>query len=578
MEENKLYSDRVYSLFLVQTLITSSSVILLYLKLFSEITDTTFFYLTLGLTISTVPVLKFILMSIFFNILKNSIKIQNLFRTIILVSVLINLATVSLLFLLLTLTNEIITKKTDLVAIIIILSTIFEIGITFAMNPFFVDIIGVRKEISKQILISSVAFTASSLSIIIIMGVLPYFSSIEKIGFSIVSGIIIFISLNKFYNIIYHDFDIISDTIKLNINKGQKENIISEEFYSIHINLEKVIANQYSSSTSLIKIIRQFQKNIENMQKNLSELVPILDEIPKKANKLLTILENDINTIKSTLSSKKLIENSIEKISSDLKLLISNLSNLKESTTSTIPSVNVISLEISENLKNIDSLSKNINKTIEMLKSSSKNVPEILERYLSFNSIVSEIMKTTTKINSLRISFDVELKKVEFDKQNKDKFIVISQKIDKLFLELHSTVTSMYIDEEKILIDKDIKTMISEMNEISKSVKKLYSIVQKLNEDININLRILEETKSYPSSIIEQSETILNSLNEIQNGIYKEEKELKDSIKSMEYLKQYLVNIIEDYNDLKNELKKHIKYLESIDIILPKFIEDIYEV
>lgn len=576
MEDNKVSTDKLYSIFLVQVLASSLFTLLIFIRIFINELTGSFFYISTGIMVTIVPITKFIFLIVIQNIIAKNLKTYSTFSIISILSPAFNLSIIFLYSLILGIFNEAISARIETLLITSVLSSLFDLGLFYALVPFFLDVAKVRKNMSRQILISSTIFTSSILTIIVAMIFIPYFSLVDRILFSTFSSLIVFISLLKFYGNLYRDFGVVNDL--LNLSQNRKYEIISEEFYNIQSNLERIIFDQYSSSISLIKIVDQIKNKIDELSEDAEKVVSHIDKNIAELNKLLMSIENDIDSIKTIQDIIKSLDSVINTSVSILESVITSMVKINNDSSSNLPQINLIVREIDEIVKAISDASKNMSKANDILKSISNELPEILDYFFSFNNTIRDIRKISTKINSVRVSFDVELRKIASEKQSKEKLSVISQKIDRLFLDLQSTVNNIFIDEDKVSIDRDIKIITVKTEGMVNEVKRFYEEIRKLSYNVKTVQKIIEDYQTHPSRIKSQTEYIISILNNIKSILGSSVRNFDEMLKSLEEIRNVISKIAEDYQDLRNAVEKHYNQIISVDINVPQFIKDIYGV
>lgn len=576
MEDNKLSIDKFYSIFLVQVLTSSLFTILIFTRIFINELTSSFFYISIGIITVTVPVTKFLFLVVMYNIITRNFKTSTAFNIISAISPVFNLAVIFSYSLILGVLNNTLLVKTNLILIASVLSSLFDLGLFSALIPFSLDVAKSRRNMSRQILISSTIFTSSILIIIVAMTFMPHFSLVDRILFSIFSSLIFFISLLKFYGNFYQDFGIVNDL--LNLSQNRRDEIISEEFYRIQSNLERILSDQYSSSISLIKIIDQIKNKINELSKDAEKVVSHVNKNISELNKLLMYIENDIDSIKTIQNIINSVDNAISTSVSILESVIASLVKINNDSNLNLPQINIIVREIDEIVKAIFDSAKNISKANDALKSISNDLPEILDYFFSFNNIVRDIRRISTRINSVRVSFDVELRKIASEKQNKEKLSVISQKIDKLFLDLQSTVSSIFVDEDKVSIDRDIKIITVKTEGIVNELKRFYEVIRKFSHNARIVQKAIEEYQTTPSKIKSQIEYLISILNNIKSISSRSVRDLDEMILSLKEVRNNILKITKYYQDMKNAVEKHYNQVVSIDTNVPQFIKDIYGV
>lgn len=576
MEDNKLSIDKFYSIFLVQVLTSSLFTILIFTRIFINELTSSFFYISIGIITVTVPVTKFLFLVVMYNIITRNFKTSTAFNIISAISPVFNLAVIFSYSLILGVLNNTLLVKTNLILIASVLSSLFDLGLFSALIPFSLDVAKSRRNMSRQILISSTIFTSSILIIIVAMTFMPHFSLVDRILFSIFSSLIFFISLLKFYGNFYQDFGIVNDL--LNLSQNRRDEIISEEFYRIQSNLERIISDQYSSSISLIKIIDQIKNKINELSKDAEKVVSHVNKNISELNKLLMYIENDIDSIKTIQNIINSVDNAISTSVGILESVIASLAKINNDSNLNLPQINIIVREIDEIVKAIFDSAKNISKANDALKSISNDLPEILDYFFSFNNIVRDIRRISTRINSVRVSFDVELRKIASEKQNKEKLSVISQKIDKLFLDLQSTVSSIFVDEDKVSIDRDIKIITVKTEGIVNELKRFYEVIRKFSHNARIVQKAIEEYQTTPSKIKSQIEYLISILNNIKSISSRSVRDLDEMILSLKEVQNNILKITKYYQDMKNAVEKHYNQVVSIDTNVPQFIKDIYGV
>ncbi|MCS7299488.1 MAG: hypothetical protein RMJ37_06000 [Spirochaetia bacterium] len=338
------------------------------------------------------------------------------------------------------------------------------------------------------------------------------------------------------------------------------------------------MSDQYSSSISIIKIIDQIKNKINELSEDAEKVVSHINKNISELNKLLMYVENDIDSIKTIQNIIKSADNTISTSVSILESVIASLVKINNDSNSNLPQINIIVREIDEIVKAILDSTKNISKANDVLKSISNDLPEILDYFSSFNNTVRDIRRISTKINSVRVSFDVEIRKIASEKQSKEKLSVISQKIDRLFLDLQSAVNNIFIDEDKVSIDRDIKIIIVKTEGIVNELKRFYEVIRKISHNVRIVQKAIEEYQTHPSKIKSQVEYLISILNNIKSISSRSVRNFDEMLKSLEEIQNIILKITEDYQDLKNAVEKHYNQVISIDINVPQFIKDIYGV
>lgn len=562
----------IFSFIVVKILLELVVILALFLRIFLGVLPARTMYLFLGVSILVLPISKFFVLTSLFNYLRE----RNITVLLPLFSLVLSFIFLSVFLVFVVIVEGSIISSLDHLIFFIVVSSMFEMIVSASMVPFLLERMKKRENVLNQILVSSIIVSVGFLTIIVIMMYSGLFLWFDQLVAIIVISSIFVISLIKSYSNIYTDLHIVNNLVLL--EKSDEENISTEEFYKIFKNLEKIIANQYFSSVSLIKSIKEVNKGIESIKKELKDIYVIFEESRKVNLSLEENIRNDLTVLENIIDQINKISNDVVKYSEYLVDFPQVVRNIENTISESLPKVNTI-LSIITDLSSTLSLSiKNIKKSNDMLLSVYRSVPDITESLTYFNNTIKELRKTATRINAIRISFDVELRRINLDKQYKQKLEVISKKIDELFLRLQSTVNSVFIDEEKISIDNQIKTIIEKVNIIQSDIVNYNSKVNKLSTSLSTTLKVLEKGRNNIDKLLSSHQEITMLIKNILSLLEDIRRFFEDSVKKLNKMEETISKLATEYQDMENAVSEYRKSLLSFGIRVPKFIEDIYGV
>lgn len=561
---------KVYYLFITIILTTSIVSGAIFLRLFAGKIDMQTIYLVLGIAILTLPISKFLLLTFFFSKFRRSyitvsLPIFNAVSTILLL-----LGYTGLVLLI----SEEFVENLDLVGIYLTIVSLFALSLSSTIVPFLLELTKKRESISKQVLISSAITSGALLGIVVIMGFVPSLSWVDQ---TIVAAVIIsmlVISLKKSYGSLYKDLEVVNELLSL--RKNEKENVITEEFHEIMAKLERIIFDQYSSSVSLIRSIKEIKNGLETIESEFRNTIPWFDEIRKELANTNVSIAGDIKTLDSIKTQTAEISSILLNIKKNLDNDHEVARNLEKIATEQLPKLNMVNSVALEVVEAISASIKSMKKSSEVLTSLSRLLPDIMEDFRFFNKTINTLRKITTRINAIRVSFDVELRKSEFDKQNKEKLGVISKKIDNLFLELQNSANSVFIDDEKFSIEAEFKRIMAKVSDVRSKVEEHLQHLQKFSFTTNDILNYLEKIRKFSGNVTEQYKKILEFYSSFSLLLQEATRVIESTITKLEEVTETVDGLISDCQEVENLVNKHVELVSKVDVKIPRFIEDIY--
>lgn len=561
--------SKIQNILLVKSLLSTIVTVVIFLRLFITEIESFYLFLTVGISILVLPLVNF---SLLYLVIKNYYTNTSITRFST-SSSLVTIITASIIMSITMILNSELISKINIVLLFLALVFLLEIPLSLATFPF-LPIFTNREEISKQILISS---SFISLSLVITLTLTQYignFSILDEIILIIVVSSLLLISLTKLYRNLYNDIEILKELISLQNNR--KEEIITKELYYSMNSLENIITNQYSSTISIIKSINEIKKNISQIDEDILQIVSKIKKSKQKINSTKTSIEENIKNIDNTEKIMKTLRENLINYLKESKIVIETIKTFESPTTQSIDTIKFQLSKIQETKQPLENSIKNLRKSNEMLLSTTKLVPEVIENIYMFNNTIKELRKISVKINSTRVSFDVELRKSKLDKQNKDKLGVISKKIDELFLNLQESINSISFDEENFSIEENLKAMSIKTKQIQHNIEKFHIELQKLENMLNTIKFSLENSQINSVEIVEKFKEIEHKVNNIIEILKKHETSLEEVKKKIEETKIRIDTIFLEYEDMENLLYGYRNTISSVVINIPKFIEEIY--
>ncbi|MFN4245357.1 MAG: hypothetical protein ACK4F9_04320 [Brevinematia bacterium] len=568
MDEKNL-SSKVYTIFLVNILMTTVFEIVLFIRMFSNKLDTSTLLVVLGIWIVTFTIVRFLaILSYYSGKIEGNRLLVFSFIVHSVMLVFAGLALVSII--------EGFSINIPLVIVFVAISILFSLAISSSLLSFFSELSEKRQSLLKQMLFVASTMSFSLIFILAIMVFTPYFEWFDRIVVSLLISIVLLVSLLRVTKNLYQDLGIVNKFLSFKGNEKQK--IVNEEFFKIMENLEKIVTDQYYSDVLIIKSIREIDNELKSMKE---DVIKSIQTVKYVRNEILSALESTENDLKMLSTIKEMIgsvKGSLENYIQDLLPISEFVGELESSYKDIIIKLNVTKQSSEDMFNTVSSIVKNVKKSNEELPVIFDQLLELTSNYYQLTSITKDIRKISMKINSIRLLLDVELKRTDLDLRSKEKLEVISKKIDEIFLGLQEIANNLFVDEEKITIENQIKPLMFQTKEIQVLLGDLIRLLYEFVNYVKSLTSDLEISKESFGNFVKRYQNIKGMVGNLSLVLDKSLEIIGMILDDINNVKKPVSRLLEAMDRIESSLEEYYSTVSSLFIRIPKFVEDTFEV
>lgn len=568
MDEKNL-SSKVYTIFLVNILMTTVFEIVLFIRMFSNKLDTSTLLVVLGIWIVTFTIVRFLaILSYYSGKIEGNRLLVFSFIVHSVMLVFAGLALVSII--------EGFSINIPLVIVFVAISILFSLAISSSLLSFFSELSEKRQSLLKQMLFVASTMSFSLIFILAIMVFTPYFEWFDRIVVSLLISIVLLVSLLRVTKNLYQDLGIVNKFLSFKGNEKQK--IVNEEFFKIMENLEKIVTDQYYSDVLIIKSIREIDNELKSMKE---DVIKSIQTVKYVRNEILSALESTENDLKMLSTIKEMIgsvKGSLENYIQDLLPISEFVGELESSYKDIIIKLNVTKQSSEDMFNTVSSIVKNVKKSNEELPVIFDQLLELTSNYYQLTSITKDIRKISMKINSIRLLLDVELKRTDLDLRSKEKLEVISKKIDEIFLGLQEIANNLFVDEEKITIENQIKPLMFQTKEIQVLLGDLIRLLYEFVNYVKSLTSDLEISKESFGNFVKRYQNIKGMVGNLSLVLDKSLEIIGMILDDINNVKNPVSRLLEAMDRIESSLEEYYSTVSSLFIRIPKFVEDTFEV
>ncbi|MGB9621873.1 MAG: hypothetical protein ACPL4C_05515, partial [Brevinematia bacterium] len=398
------------------------------------------------------------------------------------------------------------------------------------------------------------------------------FSFLDLSIISIFGVTLSFIILRKSFSVLDYDLR----NIKKFLLKGEevKGKIISKNFEIIFKKVEELISLHYKSGTNLLNQIKLVKDLFEKMLNNTLEIESNYGLLEKSTKELKDVSYRDLETLKELNDSYQIIENKLENMLKEIESRSTIYDNLSKLIFEILPLINYLKNEIDPIEDLLSSFLSNLKKAEEIIIKLNKKVPRIIQEYQSLNRFIKNLSKLATKINFIRVSFDIELSKTSINETNKERLSIISQKLDSIFKNINSIIEKIKIEEDKNLLEQSIEEIFQTIDQIIIEVEIMNKHILEIRESTKIIISIISDLQRENEKLgenIKYSYDILKLfLGNLKSNLIsltnKRIKEINNFITNLEEIEK-------EIKDIKNYIDNYVKTLKENQISIPTTLE-----
>lgn len=567
----------IFNFSLASSTISIAIIIYLLFKFFYGIKTTTFATILTVFSI-VVPLIKFLINYLFVNKLKYKTKnyiIIPLTNTVVL-PITLAIELLAVLFI------DGLLKENIIKLSFILIAFLLANGSTeIIFSPYLVEVFNKHKKVDLvKLSIISTGMVALEIYLLLLVlitynhTVLSTFTFWELAVISILGGIIAFIILKKSFSLLYNDLKYIRKFISEGTDV--KNTIISKNFKMIFDKVENIISLKQSSELHIVKSIESIQSNLNKIIENLTEMENDFINLKKFIKDLKTNSNKDSLTLKELYNNLKILTDKTENLIKQIKLTMETSEEATKLILEISPVLVYLKNELDSNENFLSSLFSNLKKAQEITVKLQSSLPEITNRYKSIITSVKNLSNLATKINFIRVSFDIELSKTEISKTSKERLSIISQKLDLLFKNISSITEKINIAEEKESLEESIKKLFYNINSMIDEVKALSQDIKTIKESLSKTFTTTSDLKTQINKIEENLriclQTLKNSITNLKSNLYTS---VYSNITSLSRIVKTISEIEEEVENFSYLLRDYIRKLKSSEILVQINIENV---